>query len=146
MKTILSLAVVTTFAWHLQAGTPSAKAPVPALNSTASNPLPFADGRVVFGVEDMSRFEYRDNNFDFNSSTRTINDDEWFLNRARISLQLKPIADADLSIGVELLWHPGLEADPLQAFLRQQICRQAAQLQASLDRAAAACRSGRSSG
>ena len=91
MKTILSLAAVTTFAWHLQAGTPSAKAPVPALNSTASNPLSFADGRVVFGVEDMSRFEYRDNNFDFNSSTRTINDDEWFLNRARISLQLKPI-------------------------------------------------------
>lgn len=61
-------------------------------------------------------------------------------------LQLKPIADADLSIGVELLWHPGLEADPLQAFLRQRICHQAAQLQVSLDRAAAACRSGRSSG
>ena len=60
-------------------------------------------------------------------------------------LQLKPIADADLSIEVELLWHPGLDADPLQAFLRQRICGQAAQLQASLDRAGAAYSCDRSS-
>ena len=56
----------------------------------AANPLAFADGRVVFGIEDQTRFEYRDNNFDFNSGIRTATDDSWLLNRARIGLQLKP--------------------------------------------------------
>jgi len=56
----------------------------------APNPLSFADGRVVFGIEDQTRFEYRDNNFDFNSGLRTINDDSWLLNRLRLSMQLKP--------------------------------------------------------
>ena len=56
----------------------------------APNPLSFADGRVVFGIEDQTRFEYRDNNFDFNSGLRTINDDSWLLNRFRLRMQLKP--------------------------------------------------------
>jgi hypothetical protein len=56
----------------------------------AANPLAFADGSVVFGIEDQTRFEYRDNNFDFNSGMRTATDDSWLLNRARIGLQLKP--------------------------------------------------------
>lgn len=61
-----------------------------AQTATAPNPLSFADGRVVFGIEDQTRFEYRDNNFDFNSGLRTINDDSWLLNRFRLSMQLKP--------------------------------------------------------
>jgi hypothetical protein len=61
-----------------------------AQTATAPNPLSFADGRVVFGIEDQTRFEYRDNNFDFNSGLRTINDDSWLLNRSRLSMQLKP--------------------------------------------------------
>lgn len=56
----------------------------------AENPLSFAEGRVVFGIEDQTRFEYRDNNFDFNSGVSTINDDSWLLQRFRLSLQLKP--------------------------------------------------------
>jgi len=61
-----------------------------AQNATAPNPLSFAEGRVVFGIEDQTRFEYHDNNFDFNSGLRTINDDSWLLNRFRLSMQLKP--------------------------------------------------------
>lgn len=61
-----------------------------AQTATAPTPLSFADGRVVFGIEDQTRFEYRDNNFDFNSGLRTINDDSWLLNRFRLSMQLKP--------------------------------------------------------
>ncbi len=61
-----------------------------AQTAAAPNPLSFAEGRVVFGIEDQTRFEYRNNNFDFNSGLRTINDDSWLLNRFRLSLQLKP--------------------------------------------------------
>jgi hypothetical protein len=64
--------------------------PTHAQTVAAPNPLSFADGRVVFGIEDQTRFEYRDNNFDFNSGLRTINDDSWLLNRFRLSMQLKP--------------------------------------------------------
>lgn len=58
--------------------------------ATAPNPLSFAEGRVVFGIEDQTRFEYRENNFDFNNNISAATDDSWLLNRARISLQLKP--------------------------------------------------------
>jgi hypothetical protein len=61
-----------------------------AQTAAAPNPLSFADGRVLFGIEDQTRFEYRDNNYDFNSGLRTINDDSWLLNRLRLSMQLKP--------------------------------------------------------
>jgi hypothetical protein len=58
--------------------------------ASPANPLSFAGGRVLFGIEDQLRFEFRENNYDLNSSVRTINDDAWFLNRFRLSLQLKP--------------------------------------------------------
>jgi len=79
MKTrlILAAALVLQLSTHAQ-------------TATAPTPLSFADGRVVFGIEDQTRFEYRDNNFDFNSGLRTINDDSWLLNRFRLSMQLKP--------------------------------------------------------
>lgn len=79
MKTCLLLATAVAFTTLTHAQT-----------ATAPNPLSFAEGRVVFGIEDQTRFEYRDNNYDFNSSISTAADDSWLLNRARISLQLKP--------------------------------------------------------
>ena len=79
MKNSLLLATALAFATIAHAQT-----------ATAPTPLSFADGRVVFGIEDQTRFEYRDNNFDFNSGLRTINDDSWLLNRFRLSMQLKP--------------------------------------------------------
>lgn len=58
----------------------------------APNPLSFADGRVVVGIEDQTRFEMRENNFDFNNSIHAATDDAWLLNRARVSLQLQPVS------------------------------------------------------
>ena len=54
------------------------------------NPLALADGRITFGIEDQTRFEYRENNFDFNSALGTVNDDAWLLNRFRLNLKLQP--------------------------------------------------------
>lgn len=82
MKTLLPL-LFTALAGISQAQTTPAAAP-------AANPLSFADGRVVFGIEDQLRYECRDNNYDFNSAATHINDDAWFLQRARISMQVKP--------------------------------------------------------
>ena len=79
MKTRLILATALAFQLSTHAQT-----------AAATNPLSFTDGRVVFGLEDQTRFEYRYNNFDFNSGLRTINDDSWLLNRFRLSMQLKP--------------------------------------------------------
>lgn len=76
-RLILALALAFTSLAHAQ-------------TAAAPNPLAFADGRVVFGIEDQTRFEYRDNNYDFNSGISTINDDSWLLNRFRLSMQLKP--------------------------------------------------------
>ena len=94
MKTPRLIAFTLALSLAAHAGDKSAKQPVqpaPAPAAAPENPLSFADGRIVFGFEDQTRFEYRDNNFDFNSGLNTINDDSWFLNRARVSLQLKPV-------------------------------------------------------
>lgn len=56
----------------------------------AENPFSFANGKVIIGIEDQTRFEYRENNYDFNSSLDHINDDAWLLNRFRLSLELHP--------------------------------------------------------
>lgn len=55
-----------------------------------SNPLSFADGKVVFDFEERLRYEFRENNFDFNSGTDVLTDDSWLLQRARLGLMLKP--------------------------------------------------------
>jgi hypothetical protein len=88
IKYILPLAIALSCLAH--AGDKTAQPVGSSPATTPANPLSFADGRVVFGIEDQTRFEYRENNFDFNSGIRTVNDDSWFLNRFRLSLQLKP--------------------------------------------------------
>ncbi len=93
MKTTLALILAAALPGLSPAGPPSAKEPAPqvAPAPSAANPLSFADGRVVLGFEDQFRFEFRENNFDFNNSLGSVTDDSWFLNRARVSLQLKPV-------------------------------------------------------
>ena len=92
MKTKHILNLAFTLACSALAGEkPSSGISVPPSAVAVPNPLSFADGRIVFGIEDQTRFEYRNNNYDFNSGTRTVNDDSWFLNRFRLSLQLKPV-------------------------------------------------------
>ncbi len=55
------------------------------------NPLSFADGLVVFDVEERMRYEFRDNTFDFNSGLQSPNDDSFILQRARVGLKIEPL-------------------------------------------------------
>lgn len=55
-----------------------------------SNPLSFLDGALVFDVQERARWEIRENNFDFNDGVNALTDDNWFLQRARIGLMVKP--------------------------------------------------------
>jgi len=81
MKTPFALAALTSLA----AAGISEPAPPPP-----DNPLSFADGRIVLDFENMTRFEYRENNFDFNDSVQSLTDDSWHLNRFRAGVLLKP--------------------------------------------------------
>ncbi len=54
------------------------------------NPLSFYDGKLIFDVQDRLRFEYRENNFDFNDATDHVTDDAWLLQRFRVGALYKP--------------------------------------------------------
>jgi Alginate export len=54
------------------------------------NPLCFLDGKICFDLEERFRWEIRDNNFDFDDAVNALTDDNWFLQRARIGLLIKP--------------------------------------------------------
>lgn len=82
---LIPLALMTA-----QAPAGTTPVPVPAAEPPPANPLSFADGGVVFSLENMSRFEYRENTFDFDSGVDSLNDDAWLLNRFRLGLKLKP--------------------------------------------------------
>ena len=57
---------------------------------TESNPLCILDGRICFDLEERFRWEIRENNFDFDDSVNSLTDDNWFLQRARIGILIKP--------------------------------------------------------
>ncbi len=65
---------------------PVAPTPPPA---TPPNPLSFYDGALVFDFQEKVRGEYRSNNFDFNDSLDTVNDDSWLLQRVRLGMKIK---------------------------------------------------------
>ena len=56
-----------------------------------ANPLSFLDGKAVFDLQERLRWENRSNNFDFNSAARAVTDGNWFEQRLRIGLALKPV-------------------------------------------------------
>lgn len=60
--------------------------PLPA----ETNPLSFFDGKLVIDVHERLRFEYKDNNFDFNDGVDALTDDSWLLQRFRLGLKFKP--------------------------------------------------------
>ena len=62
----------------------------PATPSPEANPLSFAGGLITIDIQERLRWEVRDNNFDFNSGVNVLTDDNWFLQRARIGIKLKP--------------------------------------------------------
>lgn len=55
------------------------------------DPISFYDGKLVFDISYQGRYEYRENTFDFNSAIDTLNDDSWYLQRARIGIRVKPV-------------------------------------------------------
>ncbi len=73
-----------------KAGAPSGKTPAPVQPVAESNPLSFYDGRLVFDIEERLRYEFRENNFDFNDKVKTINDSSFLLQRARLGVKFAP--------------------------------------------------------
>jgi hypothetical protein len=63
----------------------------PPEKTPSPSPLSFADGKVVFDVQERLRLEIRDNNFDFNSAVDSVTDGSWLLQRFRIGMMLKPV-------------------------------------------------------
>ena len=75
----------------VMAGEPPAKAPiVPPPVTVEENPLSFFGGKLVFDFQERLRFEFRENNFDFNDGANALTDDSWLLQRARLGLKFKP--------------------------------------------------------
>ena len=56
-----------------------------------ANPLSFDDGKIIFDAQERLRWENRNNNFDFNSAVRSPTDGNWFEQRLRIGVTLKPV-------------------------------------------------------
>ena len=84
---ITTLFAAVIFAGNAIAGTATKTEP------KKTDPLPllsFADGKVVFDVQERIRWEVRDNNFDFRRNVNAVTDDGWLLQRFRVGMMLKP--------------------------------------------------------
>ena len=84
---IATLCAAVLFAGNAIAGSP--KTPEPQKADTPL--LSFADGKLVFDIQERIRWEVRDNNFDFNRGVNAVTDDGWLLQRIRIGMMLKPV-------------------------------------------------------
>lgn len=67
------------------AGSPTVEPPA------RHNPLSFANGLVVFDLEERLRYEFRSNTFDFDSGNRAPTDGSFLLQRARVGLKIEPL-------------------------------------------------------
>src|SRR5882724_1766479 len=65
--------------------------PPPPVEKKEVNPLCFLDGKICFDLQERLRWENRNNNFDFNSAVDSLTDDNWFLNRFRLGVAIKPV-------------------------------------------------------
>lgn len=54
------------------------------------SPAPADTSPWTFDFEERLRFEYRENNFDFNSANKALTDDSWLLERTRVGVGFKP--------------------------------------------------------
>jgi hypothetical protein len=65
--------------------------PPPPVETKQVNPLCFLDGKICFDLQERFRWENRFNNFDFNTPVDSLTDDNWFLNRFRFGVAIKPV-------------------------------------------------------
>lgn len=89
----MAAAILTTSLAHTFAGSELTKSSGSAFalaKAPESNPLSFADGALVFDLQERMRWEIRENNFDFNDAVKSLTDDNWFEQRLRIGLLVKP--------------------------------------------------------
>ena len=86
--TILTTSIAPAFAGHDLATT--SRKSIALEKAPESNPLSFADGALVFDVQERIRWEIRENNFDFNDTVDSLTDDNWFEQRFRIGVLVKP--------------------------------------------------------
>ena len=93
MKTNITPHITTLFAAALLAGNAIAGSPKTTEPKKSDPPslLSFADGKLVFDIQERLRWEVRDNNFDFRSGVNAVTDDGWLLQRFRIGMMLKPV-------------------------------------------------------
>jgi len=92
---LLAAALLTSSLTSSFAGETAVKSTGPkplAAKAPASNPLSFYDGKFTFDVQERFRWEIRENNFDFNDAVNALTDDNWFLQRFRIGLLIKPVS------------------------------------------------------
>ncbi|RBP47641.1 alginate export protein [Roseimicrobium gellanilyticum] len=85
MKQSLILPVLTLAASAALAGTP-----VPDKNAKAVIPPQPEKKVVTFDFQERLRFEFRENNFDFNDGIDSVTDDSWLLQRARVGVKVQP--------------------------------------------------------
>lgn len=64
--------------------------PKPLVAAPPANPLSFAEGLIVFDLQARFRFVDQENTLDFNSGATALGDGNWFLNRFRLGLLLRP--------------------------------------------------------
>src|SRR5205809_3301135 len=80
----------STLAGQLEADAKSTPPPPPVVKKEV-NPFCFLDGKICFDLQERFRWENRNNNFDFNSAVDSLTDDNWFLNRFRFGMAIKPV-------------------------------------------------------
>jgi hypothetical protein len=85
MKQSFILPILTLVASAALAGEPP-----PDKNPKAVIPPPPEKKIVTFDFQERLRFEYRENNFDFNDGVDSLTDDSWLLQRARVGIKVQP--------------------------------------------------------
>ena len=63
----------------------------PPVEKKEVNRFCFLDGKICFDIQERFRWENRNNNFDFNDAVDSLTDDNWFLNRFRLGVAIKPV-------------------------------------------------------